>query len=76
MAETEVLPEGVVASNGAPETANAGGDAKGTVVEAFEDFYEDVYVVVDEELGSFFLALFDSLLVFMVPVAVVVLHHC
>ena len=76
MAETEVFPDGVVERNGAPETANAGGYAKGTAVEAFEDFYEDVYVVVDEELGSFFLALFDSLLVFMVPVEVVVLHHC
>lgn len=52
-----MFPEGVVvASNGAPETANAGRYAEGTAVEAFEDFHEDVGVVVDEELGSFLLA--------------------
>ena len=48
-----MLPEGVVAGDGGPEAADAGGDAKGGAIEAFEDFDEDVNVVVDEELESF-----------------------
>lgn len=53
MAEAEVFPEGVVAGEGGPEAADAGGDAEGGPVEAFEDLDEDVNVVVDEELGPF-----------------------
>jgi hypothetical protein len=53
VAEAEVLPEGVVAGNGAPEAANAGGDAEGGPVEALQDLGEDVGVVVDAELGLF-----------------------
>ncbi|KAE8732350.1 hypothetical protein F3Y22_tig00002237pilonHSYRG01890 [Hibiscus syriacus] len=64
VAEAEVLPEGVVASDAAPEAADAGGDAEGTAVEAFEDSDNDVLVVVDEEDGSL---LFVALLV--------LLHH-
>lgn len=53
MSEAKVFPDGVVSGDGGPEVADAGGDAKGGAIEAFEDFDEDVNVVVDEELGSF-----------------------
>ncbi len=52
-AEAEVFPEGVIAGDGAPEAADTGGDGEWRAIEAFEDLYEDVYVVVDEELGLF-----------------------
>lgn len=57
MAEAELFPERVVAGQGAPEAADAGGDAEGATVKSFEDFNENVNVVVDEELGSLFFLL-------------------
>ena len=53
-----MLPERVVAGHGAPETADAGGDAEGRPVEAFEDLDDDVNVVVDAELRSSNVVLF------------------
>ena len=54
-----MFPEGVWASESAPEAADTGGDAEWRAVEAFQHLYEDVYVVVHLELGLFlFLFLF------------------
>lgn len=48
VAEAEVLPEGiVVAGQGTPEAADAGGGAEGGAVESPEDFGENVEVIVD-----------------------------
>jgi hypothetical protein len=81
VAEAEVLPEGVVAGNGAPESANAGGDAEGRPVEAFQDLSEDVGVVVYAELGFFlFLLCFLLLHGFGLAVAMarlgLLVHYC
>ena len=57
MAEAELFPERVVAGQRAPEAADAGGDAEGATVESFEDFNENVNVVVDEELEFLFFLL-------------------
>ncbi|PON80728.1 hypothetical protein PanWU01x14_002840 [Parasponia andersonii] len=46
VAEAEVLPERVVACEGAPEPAHARGHAEGGAVQALQDLYEDVNVVV------------------------------
>ena len=56
MAKTKVFPERVVVSSeGAPETADTCGDTEGGTVESLKDFYEDIDVVVYEELGTFLL---------------------
>ena len=56
VAEAEVFPERVVVSSeSAPETADASGYTEGGTVKSFKDFYEDVDVVVYEELGTFLL---------------------
>lgn len=52
MAEAQMLPERVVAGNGAPETADTGRNTERAAVESFQDFQKNVYVVIDAELGS------------------------
>lgn len=52
VAEAQMLPERVVAGNGAPETADAGRNTERAAVESFQDFQKNVYVVIDAELGS------------------------
>ena len=56
MAEAEVFAQIVfVSSKSAPETADTCGDTEGGTVESLKDFYEDIDVVVYEELGTFLL---------------------
>lgn len=51
MAEVEVLLEG----NGGLEATDTGYDTKGVTVKSFEDFDENVDMVVNAELGPLFI---------------------
>lgn len=55
MAEAKMLPERVVAGNGAPETADAGRNTERAAVESFQDLHQNIYVVIDAEPGSLLL---------------------